>query len=163
MLFGFFIMGFCDVVGISTSYVKADFGLSETIAGFLPSMVFLWFLLWFVCLVLGGVLVGELRRDEELVAGEAAGLEGGAHGAFVAVGGGGVERPVAGRKSVFHGLLTFLRILHLIDPEDGGGHHAAVGQTYGFHADGHFPTPESNGFAERPSGVRSPLKRSFVE
>lgn len=45
MLFGFFIMGFCDVVGISTSYVKADFRLSETVAGFLPSMVFLWFLL----------------------------------------------------------------------------------------------------------------------
>ena len=45
VLFGFFIMGFCDVVGLSTSYVKSDFGLSETIAGFLPSMVFLWFLL----------------------------------------------------------------------------------------------------------------------
>ena len=45
VLFGFFIMGFCDVVGISTSYVKSDFGLSETIAGFLPSMVFFWFLL----------------------------------------------------------------------------------------------------------------------
>ena len=44
VLFGFFIMGFCDVVGISTSYVKSDFGLSETIAGFLPSMVFLCFL-----------------------------------------------------------------------------------------------------------------------
>ena len=28
VLFGFFIMGFCDVVGIATSYVKADFGLS---------------------------------------------------------------------------------------------------------------------------------------
>ena len=29
VLFGFFIMGFCDVVGISTSYVKSDFGLSD--------------------------------------------------------------------------------------------------------------------------------------
>ena len=45
VLFGFFVMGFCDVVGISTSYVKADFGLSETLAGFIPSMVFIWFLL----------------------------------------------------------------------------------------------------------------------
>ena len=45
VLFGFFVMGFCDVVGIATSYVKADFHLTETIAGFLPSMVFLWFLL----------------------------------------------------------------------------------------------------------------------
>lgn len=44
VLFGFFIMGFADVVGISTSYVKESFDLSETAAGFLPSMVFLWFL-----------------------------------------------------------------------------------------------------------------------
>jgi len=45
VLFGFFIMGFCDIVGIATTYVKADFNLSETLAGFVPSMVFLWFLL----------------------------------------------------------------------------------------------------------------------
>lgn len=41
----FFVMGFCDVVGIATSYVKQDFGLSESLAGFIPSMVFIWFLL----------------------------------------------------------------------------------------------------------------------
>lgn len=46
VLFGFFVMGFCDVVGIATSYVKQDFGLSETVAGFIPSMVFIWFLLF---------------------------------------------------------------------------------------------------------------------
>ncbi len=45
ILFGFFVMGFCDVVGIATSYVKNDFGWSETMAGLLPSMVFMWFLL----------------------------------------------------------------------------------------------------------------------
>ncbi len=45
VLFGFFVMGFCDVVGISTSYVQQDFGLNETVAGFIPSMVFIWFLL----------------------------------------------------------------------------------------------------------------------
>lgn len=45
VLFGFFIMGFCDVVGISTSYVQKDFNLNETMAGFIPSMVFIWFLL----------------------------------------------------------------------------------------------------------------------
>jgi fucose permease len=44
VLFGFFVMGFCDVVGIATSYVKQDFGLNETVAGFIPSMVFVWFL-----------------------------------------------------------------------------------------------------------------------
>lgn len=45
VLFGFFIMGFCDVVGISTSYVKTDYHLSETVANLLPTMVFLWFLI----------------------------------------------------------------------------------------------------------------------
>ena len=45
ILFSFFVMGFCDVVGISTTYVKNDFNLSEALAGFIPSMVFLWFLL----------------------------------------------------------------------------------------------------------------------
>ena len=45
VLFGFFIMGFCDVVGISTSYFKRDFQLTETIANLLPTMLFLWFLL----------------------------------------------------------------------------------------------------------------------
>ena len=40
----FFLMGFCDVVGIATSYLKQDFALSESLAGFIPSMVFIWFL-----------------------------------------------------------------------------------------------------------------------
>ena len=45
VLFTFFVMGFCDVVGIATSHLKADFNLSEVIAGFIPSMVFVWFLI----------------------------------------------------------------------------------------------------------------------
>jgi len=45
VLFTFFVMGFCDVVGIATSHIKADFQLSETLAGFIPSMVFIWFLI----------------------------------------------------------------------------------------------------------------------
>ncbi|MDD4923050.1 MAG: MFS transporter [Bacteroidales bacterium] len=48
VLFGFFIMGFCDVVGISTTYMKDFFQLSEGAAGFIPSMVFFWFLLFSV-------------------------------------------------------------------------------------------------------------------
>tara|TARA_R110002050_G_scaffold274283_2_gene418662 strand:+ start:19727 stop:20881 length:1155 start_codon:yes stop_codon:yes gene_type:complete len=43
VFFGFFIMGFADVVGISTNYVKQDFGLSDSLANLLPMMVFLWF------------------------------------------------------------------------------------------------------------------------
>lgn len=45
VLLGFFIMGFCDLVGISVTYAKLQFNWSETKAGFLPSLVFLWFLL----------------------------------------------------------------------------------------------------------------------
>ena len=43
ILFGFFIMGFVDVVGIATNYVQNDFQLSDTIANTLPMIVFLWF------------------------------------------------------------------------------------------------------------------------
>lgn len=43
VLFGFFIMGFADVVGIATNYVKQDFALSDSMANLLPMMVFLWF------------------------------------------------------------------------------------------------------------------------
>jgi len=48
VLFGFFIMGFCDVVGISTNYMKDSFDLTEGQAGFIPSMVFFWFLIFSV-------------------------------------------------------------------------------------------------------------------
>ncbi len=43
IMFAFFVMGFVDMVGTATNYVKADFNLSDTMANFLPSMVFLWF------------------------------------------------------------------------------------------------------------------------
>ena len=43
ILFGFFVMGFADVVGIATNYVKVDFSLSDTLANLIPMMVFLWF------------------------------------------------------------------------------------------------------------------------
>ncbi|MBO7370944.1 MAG: MFS transporter [Bacteroidales bacterium] len=43
IMFAFFAMGFVDMVGTATNYVKADFNLSDTMANFLPSMVFLWF------------------------------------------------------------------------------------------------------------------------
>ena len=43
IMFAFFAMGFVDMVGTATNDVKADFALSDTMANFLPSMVFLWF------------------------------------------------------------------------------------------------------------------------
>lgn len=46
LLFGFFVMGFVDLVGVATSYVKADFDLSHSLANVLPMMVFVWFALF---------------------------------------------------------------------------------------------------------------------
>lgn len=45
VLFSFYIVGFCDMVGISTSYVQNDFQLNDAMAGCLPAIVFIWFLL----------------------------------------------------------------------------------------------------------------------
>ncbi|MBQ8422966.1 MAG: MFS transporter [Coprobacter sp.] len=44
VLFGFFVMGFCDIVGISSDYAQDAFGWSNTMTGLIPSMVFVWFL-----------------------------------------------------------------------------------------------------------------------
>lgn len=44
VLFGFFVMGFCDIVGISSDYVQRTFDWSPMMTGFVPSMVFIWFL-----------------------------------------------------------------------------------------------------------------------
>jgi len=44
VLFGFFVMGFCDIVGISSDYVQRSFNWSPVMTGFVPSMVFVWFL-----------------------------------------------------------------------------------------------------------------------
>ncbi|MDR0419313.1 MAG: MFS transporter, partial [Prevotellaceae bacterium] len=64
ILFGFFIMGICDLVGVSTSYAEAEYGLSETIANFLPSMVFLWFLVFSVPT---GLLMNRIGRKKTVV------------------------------------------------------------------------------------------------
>ena len=42
----FFTMGFVDMVGIASNYVKEDLGLTDTMANTLPMLVFLWFLLF---------------------------------------------------------------------------------------------------------------------
>ena len=44
ILFGFFVMGFCDICGISSDYAQEAFGWSNTMTGFIPSLVFVWFL-----------------------------------------------------------------------------------------------------------------------
>jgi len=64
VLFGFFIMGFVDVVGISTNYVKQDFGLSDTVANLLPLMLFLWFA---VLSVPTGLFMNKLGRKNTVL------------------------------------------------------------------------------------------------
>ena len=44
VLAAFFVMGFCDIVGISSDYMQKNFNWSPTMTGFVPSMVFIWFL-----------------------------------------------------------------------------------------------------------------------
>ncbi|HPS63107.1 MAG TPA: MFS transporter [Bacteroidales bacterium] len=64
VLFGFFIMGFVDVVGISTNYVKTDFGLTDTLANLLPMMVFLWFAVFSVPT---GLLMNSIGRRKTVL------------------------------------------------------------------------------------------------
>lgn len=59
ILFGFFVMGFVDVVGIATNYVKKDFMLSDTLANLIPMMVFLWFV---VCSIPTGIMMSRIGR-----------------------------------------------------------------------------------------------------
>ena len=64
VLFGFFIMGFADVVGISTSYVKQDFHLSDSLSNLLPMMVFLWFAVFSVPT---GILMNSIGRKKTVL------------------------------------------------------------------------------------------------
>jgi Fucose permease len=64
VLFGFFIMGFVDVVGISTNYVKQDFALNDTLANLLPMMVFLWFAVFSVPT---GLMMNRLGRKQTVM------------------------------------------------------------------------------------------------
>lgn len=44
----FFAMGFVDLVGVASNYVKQDLGLSDAQANIFPSLVFFWFLIFSV-------------------------------------------------------------------------------------------------------------------
>ena len=45
VMFGFFIMGFVDLIGTAINYVKADFNLNDSTANLLWLSCFLWFLI----------------------------------------------------------------------------------------------------------------------
>lgn len=64
VMLAFFCMGFVDLVGAATNYVKDDFNLSDTIANTLPSIVFFWFLLFSVPT---GVLMGKIGRRKTVI------------------------------------------------------------------------------------------------
>jgi len=64
VFFGFFIMGFVDIVGISTNYVKSDFNLSSTLANTIPMMVFLWFAVFSIPV---GILMGRIGRKKTVL------------------------------------------------------------------------------------------------
>lgn len=64
VLFSFFVMGFVDMVGISVSYVKDDFGLNDKLANLLPMMVFLWFAIFSLPT---GRLMGKFGRKNTVL------------------------------------------------------------------------------------------------
>ncbi|MCH5309518.1 MAG: MFS transporter [Prevotella sp.] len=55
----FFAMGFVDLVGIASNYVKADLGLTDATANIFPSLVFFWFLIFSVPT---GMLMNKIGR-----------------------------------------------------------------------------------------------------
>lgn len=63
VLMAFFVMSFCDLVGIGVDRVKSDFGLSNTLAQLIPSVVFLWF---FVLSVPVGILQDRIGKRNVL-------------------------------------------------------------------------------------------------
>lgn len=64
VMLAFFCMGFVDMVGIATNYVKTDFHLNDTLANLLPSMVFFWFLIFSVPT---GMLMNRIGRRKTVV------------------------------------------------------------------------------------------------
>lgn len=64
VLFGFFVMGFCDIVGISSDYAASAFSWSQTMAGLIPSVVFVWFFLLGVPV---GLLMNRLGRKNTVL------------------------------------------------------------------------------------------------
>ena len=61
-MFGFFIMGFVDIVGVATNYVKADFaGMNDKVAGLISLSCFLWFL---ILSIPTGMLMNKIGRKK---------------------------------------------------------------------------------------------------
>ncbi|NDV43779.1 MFS transporter [Flagellimonas sediminis] len=66
VLLCYIVMGFVDIVGVSTGFAKRDFDLSPEMAQLLPSMVFVWF--FFLSIPIG-VLQHNLGKRKILLVG----------------------------------------------------------------------------------------------
>lgn len=64
LMLSFFCMGFVDLVGIASNYVKEDLSLNDTLANVLPSLVFFWFLIFSVPT---GMLMNRIGRKRTVV------------------------------------------------------------------------------------------------
>ena len=64
VMFCFFVMGFVDLVGIASNYVKADLNLSDSVANIFPSLVFFWFLIFSVPT---GMLMNKIGRRKTVL------------------------------------------------------------------------------------------------
>lgn len=60
----FFAMGFVDLVGIASNYVKEDLGLTDSQANIFPSLVFFWFLIFSVPT---GILMNRIGRKKTVL------------------------------------------------------------------------------------------------
>lgn len=60
----FFAMGFVDLVGIASNYVKADLHLTDSQANIFPSLVFFWFLIFSVPT---GMLMNRIGRKKTVL------------------------------------------------------------------------------------------------
>ncbi|MCH4148534.1 MAG: MFS transporter [Prevotella sp.] len=60
----FFTMGFVDLVGIASNYVKQDLGLADSQANLFPSLVFFWFLIFSVPT---GLLMNRIGRRKTVL------------------------------------------------------------------------------------------------
>ena len=60
----FFAMGFVDLVGIASNYVKEDLALSDSAANLFPSLVFFWFLIFSVPT---GILMNKIGRKNTVL------------------------------------------------------------------------------------------------
>lgn len=60
----FFVMGFVDLVGIASNYVKLDLNLTDSEANIFPSLVFFWFLIFSVPT---GMLMNKIGRKSTVM------------------------------------------------------------------------------------------------